>query len=87
MFLSENLTKLMSENQIQLDELSRKTGVPKEVILSFLNSQEIETFLYLKKLSEFFNISAEDLCFSHGLKEVKFLGELGSIEFFIKIKK
>lgn len=87
MFLSENLFKLMNENQIEIEELSLKTEVPKEYIDSFLNSKEPNTFLYIKKISEFFSVSVEELCYSPDPKEIKFLGEVGSIEFFIKIKK
>ncbi len=89
LYLQQNLKKLLSERDLSIHQLSRKTNINKSTLhnyLSGVNPQGIQTLL---KLASFFEVSLEQLLFSpdHHLQIKNQVARFTEGHFEITIKK
>ncbi len=63
-FLSQNLKNLMKENNIKLNTLANIIGMNKSTLHNYLNGSFPQSIMALRKLSQYFNLSVDELIFS-----------------------
>ncbi len=61
--LDENLKNLLKENNITLTHLANKTGLNKSTLHNYCNGVRPRCLLALVRISEFFDISLDELIF------------------------
>ena len=61
----------MVSKPINLTELSRETGVPKQTIHNWLCGTEPKTLDHVRSVAKYFGLTIEDLCYGDTDKAVK----------------
>jgi transcriptional regulator with XRE-family HTH domain len=61
--LRYKLASLLEQHNMSASELSRRTGIARQVISDWLAGVHPRNLPQLKKIAEIFRISIEDLCF------------------------
>lgn len=60
--LAENLKKILKEKDISVNELSKKTGVPKSTIMTWLAGRTPD-LIQLDKVTQYLNTSIDEIAF------------------------
>ena len=63
MILKEQLTYLLDQEKISLSFLANETGIPVQTLHNWLNGVAPRGLNQLKKVSDFFGITIDELCF------------------------
>lgn len=89
MRLKENLRRLIDEKNIQVSQLAITLDIANSTLHGWINGVPPRNLIELKKLSDFFEISLDELCFGplkekHHLERVVFSVE--NVEIILKIK-
>jgi transcriptional regulator with XRE-family HTH domain len=63
MEFKEILKQLVSERGISVKFLAKETKVPVQTLHNWINGTEPRNLMYLKRLSEFFEVTMDYLCF------------------------
>jgi transcriptional regulator with XRE-family HTH domain len=92
MKLDKNLKKMMLTKKLSLKTLSGQVGVPPSTIHGWLNGAAPKSLVDLKKISDFFGISIDELCFGAAEKNLtvireSVIGDLGTVELVLRIKE
>ena len=68
---SQNLKMYLEAHKYSLKEFSQKLGVPISTVHGWINGVPPKNVMIIKKISNFLDVSVEDLCFeSHQKKEL-----------------
>lgn len=59
----------MKLHDLTLAKLSKATGVPKQTIHNWLTGTEPKNLGHLKKVSSYFDLTIEELCYGEGPKQ------------------
>lgn len=70
MKFSHNLTQYLKANNLSLKELAKRLDVPLSTVHGWVNGIPPKNILTLKKISEVFGCSIDDLCFGEDFKEI-----------------
>ena len=69
MELSKILKKLMREQGVSVAKITKATKVPSKTIYNWLAGSEPKSFLQVKKVADYFDVSLDFLCF--GIEQAK----------------
>jgi transcriptional regulator with XRE-family HTH domain len=67
--LNSTLKKLLKDNDLTVAQLSRATKVPVQTIHNWLHGQEPRSFVQIKKLADYFQISVDELVYGLSSKK------------------
>lgn len=89
MRLKENLKRLIDKKNIQVSHLASTLKIPNSTLHGWLNGVPPRNLLELKKISDYFGLSLDELCFaplniSQHTEEVVFA--VHNVELILKIK-
>ena len=69
MELSKILKELCDERGISISTLSKRTGVPQQTLHNWISGVEPKSFVQVKKVADFFEVSLDYLCFGKDIKK------------------
>ena len=64
MNISKKLKRLLADYDINISQLARATKVPRQTIDNWVNGQEPRSLTQLKAVSEYFELTIDELCFN-----------------------
>lgn len=68
MNLKDNLKRLLKLNDVTAAQLSRSLSIPKSTLSEWLSGRTPKNLDHLKKVSEYFNTTVDELCFGSGIE-------------------
>ncbi|MCT4642495.1 MAG: helix-turn-helix domain-containing protein [Bacteriovoracaceae bacterium] len=68
--LTKNLKELLYKNSMTMAQLSRVTGIPPQTLNNWMAGQEPRGLDKLKKVSDYFCITLDELCFKKNSKKL-----------------
>lgn len=71
MRLTDNLKLLFKEKETTVSNVSRITEIPIQTIHNWMNGHQPQNIEYLKKLSEYFGLTIDEICFSSSSEVLK----------------
>ncbi len=70
MTFSKNLKRYLETNKLSLKELADTLGVPSSTVHGWLNGIVPKNLITLRRISEIFNCTIDQLCFGEGVTSV-----------------
>ncbi|KHD14973.1 helix-turn-helix transcriptional regulator [Clostridium butyricum] len=62
--MKNNLKKLIAENNANIEEVAKETGIGRTTIYQIMNTKCVPNVEYAFRLSKYFNVLIEELFFS-----------------------